>query len=58
VPFRDIAQAIGRGLNLPVTAISREEPDGHFGLYALFPSSEPVTRAQARITRRPAAGDV
>ena len=38
VPFRDIAQAIGRHLNLPVTAISREEADGHFGLFALFTS--------------------
>ena len=38
VPFRDIAQAIGRRLNLPVTAISREEADGHFGLFALFSS--------------------
>jgi hypothetical protein len=35
VPFLDIAQAIGRHLNLPVTAISREEADGHFGLFAL-----------------------
>ena len=38
MPFRDIAQAIGRRLNLPVTAISREEADGHFGLFALFTS--------------------
>jgi nucleoside-diphosphate-sugar epimerase len=38
VPFRDIAQAIGRHLELPVTAISREEADGHFGLFALFAS--------------------
>jgi nucleoside-diphosphate-sugar epimerase len=38
VPFRDIAQAIGRHLDLPVTAISREEADGHFGLFALFAS--------------------
>jgi len=38
VPFRDIAQVIGRHLNLPVTAISLEEADGHFGLFALFAS--------------------
>jgi hypothetical protein len=31
VPFRDIAEVIGRQLNLPVIAISREEADGHFG---------------------------
>jgi nucleoside-diphosphate-sugar epimerase len=36
VPFRDIAEVIGRHLNLPVTAISREEADGHFGLFGLF----------------------
>ena len=38
VPFRDIAGVVGRHLNLPVTAISREEADGHFGLFALFTS--------------------
>jgi nucleoside-diphosphate-sugar epimerase len=38
VPFRDIAEVIGRHLNLPVTAISREEADGHFGWLALFAS--------------------
>jgi nucleoside-diphosphate-sugar epimerase len=38
VPFRDIAGVIGRHLNLPVTAISREEADGHFGWFALFAS--------------------
>jgi nucleoside-diphosphate-sugar epimerase len=36
VPFRDIAEVIGRHLNLPVTAISPEEAEGHFGLFALF----------------------
>lgn len=36
VPFRDIAEVIGRHLNLPVTSISREEAAGHFGLFALF----------------------
>ena len=38
MPFRDIAQAIGRRLNLPVTAISREEAGEHFGWFALFAS--------------------
>jgi len=38
VPFRDIAQVIGHHLNLPVTAISPEEAEGHFGLFALFAS--------------------
>ena len=38
VPFRDIAGVVGRHLNLPVTAISREEADEHFGWFALFAS--------------------
>jgi len=38
VPFRDIAEVIGRHLNLPVTSISPEEPESHFGLFALFAS--------------------
>jgi nucleoside-diphosphate-sugar epimerase len=38
VPFRDIAEVIGRHLNLPVTAISPEEAEGHFGLFAMFAS--------------------
>jgi nucleoside-diphosphate-sugar epimerase len=36
VPFRDIAEVIGRHMNLPATAISRAEADGHFGALALF----------------------
>ena len=49
VPFRDIAAIIGRHLDLPVTSISREEADAHFGGFALFasmdvPSSSAITR--------------
>jgi nucleoside-diphosphate-sugar epimerase len=40
VPFRDIAAVIGRHLNLPVTGISREEADAHFGGFALFASMD------------------
>jgi hypothetical protein len=36
VPFRDIVAVIGRHLNLPVTAISRYEAEGHFGWMAPF----------------------
>lgn len=31
VPFRDIAEVIGKQLNLPVVGISQEEADAHFG---------------------------
>ena len=31
VPFRAIAQSIGKHLNLPVVSISREEAEAHFG---------------------------
>ena len=49
VPFRDIAAVIGRHLDLPVTCISREEADAHFGGFALFasidvPASSAITQ--------------
>ncbi|HEX9017766.1 MAG TPA: SDR family oxidoreductase [Anaerolineaceae bacterium] len=53
VPFRDIAEDIGKHLNLPVVSISREEADAHFGflgaLAALdIPSVIPGSSAQTR----------
>jgi nucleoside-diphosphate-sugar epimerase len=53
VPFRDIAEVIGKHLNLPVVSISREEADAHFGflgaLAALdIPSMIPGSSAQTR----------
>jgi nucleoside-diphosphate-sugar epimerase len=49
VPFRDIAAVIARHLNLPVTAISREEAEGHFTWMAPFavidsPASSALTQ--------------
>ncbi|MGH6614896.1 SDR family oxidoreductase [Sphingomonas sp.] len=36
VPFKEIAEAIGRGLKLPVVARSPEEAAAHFGWFAMF----------------------
>jgi nucleoside-diphosphate-sugar epimerase len=49
IPFRDIAAVIGRHLNVPVTAISPGEAEGHFGWMAPFaqldsPASSALTR--------------
>ena len=36
VPVRDIAEAIGRGLNVPVVPLAPEESSKHFGWLAAF----------------------
>jgi nucleoside-diphosphate-sugar epimerase len=36
VRLRDIAEAIGRGLKVPVVSISPEEAGAHFGLFGMF----------------------
>jgi nucleoside-diphosphate-sugar epimerase len=51
VALRDIAEAIGRGLNLPVVSVSRDEAINHFGWFTTFtvldcPASSAKTRAQ------------
>jgi nucleoside-diphosphate-sugar epimerase len=51
VPLREIADVIGRRLNLPVAAVSREEAGGHFGWFAPFvaldnPASSTLTQKQ------------
>jgi len=56
VSVRDIAEVIGRGLKVPVVAISREEAADHFGWLAMFagfdmPASSALT--QKRLGWRP-----
>jgi nucleoside-diphosphate-sugar epimerase len=51
VPFREIAEVIGKHLDVPVVSLSREEAQGHFGLFALFasidvPASSELTQKQ------------
>jgi len=40
VPFRAIAEAIGRGLDLPVTALDRDAADARFGFLSGFASTD------------------
>lgn len=56
VPLRDIADAIGRGLKVPVVAMSPEEAAQHFGFLGFFvgvdcPASSALT--QERLGWRP-----
>jgi nucleoside-diphosphate-sugar epimerase len=49
VPVREIAEVIGRHLQLPVTSIPREEAAGHFGFLGVFFSLDvPASSAQTR----------
>jgi nucleoside-diphosphate-sugar epimerase len=57
VPFRDIAEVIGRRLNVPVAAKAPEEVAGHFGWIGLFASIDcPASsaRTQKELGWRPA----
>jgi nucleoside-diphosphate-sugar epimerase len=40
VPLRDMAEAIGRRLKLPVKSISAEEAPAHFGWWAMFAAND------------------
>lgn len=51
VPLRDIAEAIGRGLKVPVVSKSPEEAAAHFGFLAHFLSRD-VTGSSAETQRR------
>lgn len=43
VPFREIAEAIGRGLNLPVVSKTNDEAAAHFGWFAHFAGMDAPT---------------
>jgi len=49
IPFREIAEAVGRNLNLPSESITAEEAQAHFGFLAMFivmdaPTSSDITQ--------------
>lgn len=49
VPMREIAEAIGRGLKVPVVSLSPEEAQGHFGWLAMFAGFDmPASSAKTR----------
>ncbi|MGR6974973.1 SDR family oxidoreductase [Streptomyces cynarae] len=50
VAFRDIAEVIGRHLNLPVVSVSGEEADAHFGWLAAMASTD--NPASSDLTRK------
>jgi nucleoside-diphosphate-sugar epimerase len=61
VPMRTIADVIGRGLKIPVVALSPEEAAGHFGWLAMFanmdlPASGALT--QQRLNWHPTGPDL
>jgi nucleoside-diphosphate-sugar epimerase len=46
VPFRDIANVIGRRLNVPVASLSPEKAAGHFGWFAHFAALDNPTSSE------------
>ena len=46
VPLRDIATVIGRHLNVPVVAMSREDATSHFGWFAHFAALDNPTSSE------------
>ena len=49
VPLKDIAAAIGRGLNVPITSIPQEQAQEHFGFLGFFAGRDAhVSSAQTR----------
>lgn len=49
VPLKDIATAIGRGLNVPVLSISKEQAQEHFSFLGFFAGRDAhISSAQTR----------
>jgi nucleoside-diphosphate-sugar epimerase len=49
VPFKDVAEVIGRRLGLPVVSKTADDAAGHFGAYAFFAQSDiPASSALTR----------
>lgn len=51
IPFRQIAAAIGEGLNLPLVSCNEEQAEAHFGWFKHFATIDcPASSAQTRST--------
>ena len=53
VPLKDIATAIGRGLNIPVISISQEQAQEHFGFLGFFAGRNGSARTRANLGWNP-----
>jgi nucleoside-diphosphate-sugar epimerase len=56
IPFKEIAEVIGRRLNIPVVSKSPEEAAKHFGWFAMFAGIDAATssaRTRARLDWKP-----
>ncbi|MYS46424.1 NAD-dependent epimerase/dehydratase family protein [Streptomyces sp. SID5998] len=61
VPFRDIAEAIGRHVGVPVASVAREEADAHFGFLGVMAALDNPTsgdRTRELLQWRPERADL
>jgi nucleoside-diphosphate-sugar epimerase len=61
VPLKDIATAIGRGLNVPVISIAPEQAQEHFGFLGLFAGWDAQTssaQTRAKLGWKPTGPDL